>query len=227
MPTTTTPRIWSGRILLQPFRTQKASPLSGLAVGVAGSRGTHRGASGSSFLPAYRTPSQRSVFAYRGDAFADGRHTRIAPHGYWYFKRAGVLAEYLRSSQAVRHGGTARTLSHSAYGIEMNYVLTGESPDFRGVTPARPFDPEARAWGAFELGFRIGRLALDDQTFPTFADGATAVRRESTWGAAANWYLARGIRVMVDYDRTDFAGGRVTGDRDTEHAIMTRVQYAF
>ena len=42
-----------------------------------------------------------------------------------------------------------------------------------------------------------------------------------------NWYLARAIKLVADYEHTTFAGGTATGDREAENFVVTRVQYAF
>ena len=42
-----------------------------------------------------------------------------------------------------------------------------------------------------------------------------------------NWYLAKAIKVVVDYEHTTFTGGTATGDREPENFVATRVQYSF
>jgi phosphate-selective porin OprO/OprP len=110
-------------------------------------------------------------------------------------------------------------------------VLTGEKASFKGLTPKHPFEPggepSTHGAGAFEIGARYGQLYLDPDAFPIFANPAVSVRRENSWGLVANWYLARGIRLMVDYDETHFRGGAVTGNRPAEKAILSRIQYSF
>ncbi|MEA2722267.1 MAG: phosphate-selective porin OprO and OprP, partial [Gemmatimonadales bacterium] len=51
--------------------------------------------------------------------------------------------------------------------------------------------------------------------------------KAKAWAVGANWYLARAIKVVVDYERTTFAGGAAVGNRRAENLVASRVQYAF
>jgi phosphate-selective porin len=42
-----------------------------------------------------------------------------------------------------------------------------------------------------------------------------------------NWYLAKAIKAVVDYEHTSFTGGAGTADREPESFVATRVQYSF
>lgn len=222
-----------GRIMLQPFKNGKIIALRELALGIAGSRGVQRGSVASPFLPAYRSPAQQSVFAYRSDAtpagtvFADGLHTRIAPQGYYYAGPFGFMGEYTRSSQSVRRATTLTRLDHQAWQATASVLLTGDAASFRGTTPRKQFDPTKNQWGAVELAGRYTRLLLDNDAFPTFANPATQIRDAKTWGAGINWYLSRGVRLMVDLNETSYSGGATSGNRERERTILTRLQNSF
>ena len=50
------------------------------------------------------------------------------------------------------------------------------------------------------------------------------------WGVGANWYLNRNVKLMLDYDRSDFSGGSTAPGQVTaqdEQVIITRVQVSF
>jgi phosphate-selective porin OprO and OprP len=81
--------------------------------------------------------------------------------------------------------------------------------------------------GALELVARYGELRISDEAFPVFADPARSARRATEWGVGFNWYLERRVKVAANYIRTAYDGGSAIGDRDTEHAILTRFQVAF
>jgi phosphate-selective porin OprO/OprP len=221
------------RVLLSPFTTRSVHPLKGLTFGAAGSRGVQRGTAASPFLAAYRAPSQQPVFAYRSSAtaatttVASGTHTRLYPQATFYLGPVGALAEYAQSRETVRQGPATATLTNYAWQLAGSFVLTGENASYRGVIPARAFDPTAHHWGAFEFVARVGALTIDPATFPTYADPLTQISREISWGAGVNWYLARSIRLLVDLDLTRFRGGAAAGDRPPEHVIMTRLQHGF
>ena len=76
---------------------------------------------------------------------------------------------------------------------------------------------------------RYGELDLDNELFAkNFATLNNSITHESAWGAGLNWYLNNNVRVMLDYERTDFDGGApLGGDRQTEDAIFTRFQIAY
>jgi phosphate-selective porin OprO/OprP len=44
---------------------------------------------------------------------------------------------------------------------------------------------------------------------------------------AFNWYLNRGVRLMVNYSVTRFRGGAAGGNREPERALQTRIQHSF
>ena len=84
------------------------------------------------------------------------------------------------------------------------------------------------AWGAVELKGRVHALELDEATFPTFADPARSVTDARAWAVGVNWHLNQNVKLVVDYERTDFDRGAPAGaDRHVEQGILTRLQLAF
>jgi phosphate-selective porin OprO/OprP len=222
-----------GRIVLEPFNGSAVAPLRGFGVGIAASRGVHRGTIAAPFLQTYRTPAQQSAFNFRSDGrasgttIADGMHTRVGPQGYWYVGRVGTLWEYTRIGQVVRRDRALREVGHSALNITSSVALTGEHPSYRGLTPKRSFDPTNGHWGAFEIGLRYNVFDIDRDVFPIFADPNTQPRRGQSHGLALNWYLNRGVRFMVNYSVTTYRGGSALGNREPERALQTRIQHSF
>jgi phosphate-selective porin OprO/OprP len=223
----------AARVFVQPFRGVGPVLLRGLGLGVAVSTGVQRGAAAAPFLPGYRSPAQQTVFAYRADgteggtALATGRHTRWSPQGYFYAGPFGLFWEYVRSSQDVRRDAITGRLSHDAWQVAGTWVLTGERASYRAVEPRRPFNPGGGGWGALSIAARYGVLLIDADAFPLFADPASQVQEARAWGLALNWFLARGLRLQVNYDQTGYTGGAGLGDRPTERAVLARVQHAF
>jgi phosphate-selective porin OprO/OprP len=223
----------SGRIFVQPFRAQRDSSLQGLGVGVSGSYGIQRGISAAnSGLPILRTSGQAAYFAYRGDdpiagpALADGAHARVSAHGHYYYGSIGLLAEHVLSSQKVRRGSSSATLDNTSWQVAGSWVVTGETPSYRGVTPRTPFEYKAGSWGALELTARYTTLDIDDDTFPFYANPAAAAAGADAWLAGINWYLNGGVKLQANFERTTFgtAGGV---ERRPENALLTRLQVAF
>jgi phosphate-selective porin OprO/OprP len=222
---------FAGRVFFQPFTT---GPLTGLGFGVGASTGLERGTTAAPALATYRTPGQQSFFRYASstttpatNAYADGRRSRLCPQAYFYTGPLGLIGEYAESWQTVTRSGTTAKLEHTAWQTSGSFFLTGEKNSFKSATPKKPFDPKAGTFGAVELAAQYSEISLDDATFPTFANPASAPSKAKAWGLGINWYLARAIKVVVDYEHTTFTGGTATGDRAAENFVLTRVQHSF
>jgi phosphate-selective porin OprO and OprP len=222
---------FAGRIFIQPF---KRGTLLGLGIGVAGSTGLERGTTAAPALPSYRTPGQQTFFRYTSstttpanNVYANGRRSRLAPQAYFYTGPLGLLGEYTLSWQEVTQAATTAKLQHTAWQATGSYFLTGEKNSFRSASPKKPFDPKAGAFGAVELAARYSELDIDDASFPTFASPTSSPTKAKAWAVGLNWYLARAIKVVVDYEHTTFDGGAAGGDREAENFVVSRVQYSF
>jgi phosphate-selective porin OprO/OprP len=223
---------FAGRVFLQPFKT---GTLKGLGVGVAGSTGIERGTTAAPQLAGYRTAGQQTWFRYLSstttpatNVFADGRRQRLAPQAYFYTGPLGLHGEYIQSWQAVSRATFATTkLKHTAWQATGSFFLTGEKNSWRSAAPKKPFDPKAGTFGAVELAARYGELSIDDATFPAFANPANTPSKAKAWAVGLNWYLAKAIKAVVDYEHTTFTGGTATGDREAENFVATRIQYSF
>ena len=219
----------AGRLFFEPWKND-ANALSGLGFGLAASLGEKHGA-GNNFLPRYRTPGQVQVFGYLGDVVADGEQTRISPQAYYYGGRFGLLGEYIVSRQEVAAPARAidtTTLSNRAWQLLGSVVLTGEDASYKGVArPNHPFAPGGPGWGAFELVARYGRLAIDDDAFPLFADPGKSVSAESGWTLGLNWYLTGNFKLVANYSQTRFDAALGAAPREDEKAFFTRAQFSF
>jgi phosphate-selective porin OprO/OprP len=223
---------FAGRVFLQPFKT---GTLGGLGVGVAGTTGLERGTTAAPALASYRTPGQQTWFRYTSstttpanNVFANGRRARLAPQAYLYTGPLGLHAEYIQSWQAVSRAGAATVkLKHTAWQTTGSFFLTGEKNSFKSATPKKAFDPKAGTFGALELAARYSELSIDDAAFPAFANPASTPSKAKAWAVGVNWYLARAIKVVVDYEHTTFTGGTTAGDREAENFVVTCVQHSF
>ena len=220
-----------GRVVVRPFR---AGALAGLGVGVSGTTGLERGTTAAPARAGYRTPGQQTFFRYRTDlvtpgttAYADGRRSRLAPQAYFYTGPLGVHGEYIQSWQAVTRTGATAKLKPTAWQTTGSVFLTGEKNSFRSAAPRQPFDLKAGTFGALEVAARYSEISLDDDSFPVFANPASAASKAKAWGVGVNWYLARAIKVVVNYEHATFTGGAATGDREPENVVITRVQHSF
>ncbi len=217
----------AGRVFLEPWKNS-ANALSGLGVGIAASRGDKHG-SGNNFLPRYRTPGQVQFFNYRSTVLADGEHLRVSPQAYYYGGRFGLLGEYISSRQQVRAGnGTHADLENTAWQVTAGIVLTGEDASYRGVLkPNNTFAIGGPGWGAFEVVGRYGRLDIDDDAFPLFADPNAASAAARSWGIGLNWYLNANFKLVANYARTAFDAAPGITPRNDEEIVITRAQFSF
>jgi phosphate-selective porin OprO/OprP len=221
---------FEGRVFFEPWKNE-ANALSGLGFGLAGSVGDKRGA-GNNFLPRYRTPGQNIFFNYRATVLADGEHQRLSPQFYYYRNRLGLLGEWISSQQEVQLGtnaATHTTLENQAWQLTGSWVLSGEDASYRGVVkPAHPFTLDGEGWGAWELVARYGELQIDDDAFPLYADPGSSARRSRAWGLGINWYLNTNLKLVMNWTEADFDGGALAGtDRESEHALFSRLQVSF
>lgn len=219
---------FAGRLFFEPWKNG-AGALSGLGFGIAGSSGEKHG-SGNSFLPRYRSPGQAQFFGYRSEVLADGDHVRWSPQAYWYRNAFGLFGEYVSSRQDLALAdGTRAELDNRAWQLTVSLVLTGEDASYRGVTrPNQPFTVDGAGWGAFEVVGRYGRLDVDDDAFPLFADPASAASAATAWGLGLNWYLTGNLKLVANYTQARFDGGAADGaDKEDEKAFFTRAQFSF
>ncbi|RZA18180.1 MAG: porin, partial [Lysobacteraceae bacterium] len=217
----------AGRVFAEPWKNS-ANALSGLGFGIAASHGDKHGG-GNNFLPRYRTPGQVQFFGYRNTVLADGDHLRISPQAYYYGGRLGLLGEYISSRQDVRTAAGARAeLDHRAWQLSAGWVLSGEDASYRGVLkPGNAFTLDGSGWGAFEVVGRYGRLQVDEQAFPLFADPANASAAARSWGIGLNWYLNANFKLVANYARTAFDAAPGATARDDEEVVFTRAQFSF
>jgi len=202
-------------------------PVKGMGFGIAASHGDKHG-SGNDFLPRYRTPGQSTFFSYRSDVAADGTHLRISPQAYWYTGRFGALAEYIVSKQDVARSGASDTIDNRAWQISTSFALTGENVSYQGIlAPNRAFSPGEGGWGAFEFVARYGRLDIDEDAFPLYADPLTAAAGARGWGFGVNWYLSPHFKLYADYVNTTFDVAPNGFRREDEDMLLTRAQFSF
>ena len=223
----------AARFFVHPFRRSHSRALRDFGIGVAGTYGRNVGELQATGLAGYRTANPRSFFSYRTGAtvaetvLANGRRARLSPQAYWYAGRFGVMAEYVVASHDVRLGSERETLRHDSSQVSVSLALTHDSPTYKSITPHRPLEIGVQGKGAVELKARWGRLAVDDETFPVFADPQASARKATELVAGVNWILSRNAKVMFDWSRVGFDGGSATGDREVERAVLSRLQVAF
>jgi phosphate-selective porin OprO and OprP len=240
---------WVARLFAQPFlRTD--SVFRYLGAGIAVSYANQVGSAANTLLTSYKTETQRNFFSYdaattsAGATIANGERLRISPQAYYYYKRFGLLTEYVSESQDVSRtfgtGANALTrrarLKPDSWQVGTTFLMTDDDATFGTVVPRRPFALDQPGWGALEFAARVSQLKLDSATFFTpagtaadwFADPSAQAREATAWTLGLNWYLTQNVAWYLNYTKTNFDGGAPDGkDRADESAVFTRFQVAF
>jgi phosphate-selective porin OprO and OprP len=134
------------RAFSHPFAGSDNPYLRGLGLGVAGSVGNREGSTASPGVSSFRTSGGLRFFQYvPGNAttpgvVADGRQVRASAQGYYYGGPVGLLGEYVLSQQTLSLGDVNARVANQAWQVAGSLVLTGESPSYKGLVPAQPFD---------------------------------------------------------------------------------------
>ena len=123
--------------------------------------------------------------------------------------------------------------------VQGAWTLTGESHTwssanggFKGIKPAKPFKPDANAWGAFELAGRYSVLDLDShEGLARAAAPAGGIRggEQRITTAGVNWYPNSVFRFQAQYQHIDVDRLNATGAQAGEDAnvVSLRSQFAF
>jgi phosphate-selective porin OprO/OprP len=214
------------RVFTQPFLETPWAPLQGLGVGFAVSYGGQNKATST-----YRTSSQDTFFRYAAGVTEDGERLRLAPQAYYSWGPFGSMFEWTRSGTHLLSATLGRVESEvRAWQVAASWLLTGEAASFRGVTPRNPFRPSDGTWGALEVAARFHRWQIDDDVFAAgFASPTASAERADAWTIGLTWYLNPFVKLVVNYERTEFdGGGAVLGtDRPDEDLLATRVQLSY
>jgi phosphate-selective porin OprO/OprP len=220
------------RVFAQPFLNTNLKPLKHLGFGVAASEGYHAGT-----LPSYKTDGQQTFFSYATTAKVDGDQYRLDPQAYYYWGPFGVEAEYILSSQRVRATTGAVPLArfnNTAWQAEASYFVTGEENSFKPTSKQHVVPLQNvfnGGWGAWEVVGRLEQFSAGRDQFnnPSFVAAGSA-RDAFAWGFGVNWYLNANVKLNLDYDQTtfhDLAAGNNPVTKQTQHEILTRVQFQF
>jgi phosphate-selective porin OprO/OprP len=218
------------RVFAQPFLNSSVVFLQGFGIGYAGSDGKHLGNATDTQLGSYKTPGQQTFFKYGTGVYSNGKETRSNPQAWFYLNNIGILADYVTVKQNVASATTTAELENKALDVSASWVLTGESVSYKGgVKPAKPFNPKNGTWGAFELTARYGYTEIDKDAFTGgFASASSAAQKATSTGFGLGWYWSENLKLVADYDSTEFDGGAAAGaDRRKEEFASGRIQFRY
>ncbi len=163
--------------------------------------------------PEIRVDGKRLVDT--GVIVADGA-TAFGLEGGASWKNFYVAGEWYKvnvSRTAVGAGASPYDPSFDGWYVQGAWTLTGErhvwngaNGGFRGIRPAKPFDPAKGAWGAFEIAARYTDLNLNDNAgvvgvaLPT---GGVPGGEQKITTVGLNWYPNSVVRFLFDFQNID------------------------
>ncbi|HXJ19876.1 MAG TPA: porin [Polyangia bacterium] len=224
-------KTYAGRLFLQPFNTEALRVAGRLGIGIAFSTGNELGSATNTWVGAFKSPGQQSIFSYltattATTVFAKGRHTRINPQLYYYIGPFGLLAEWLKEYQQLANSAGTGAVNNNSGHVIASFVIGGDET-YEGPKPHHPISLADHTFGAIEIGVRYEYLHVDDTAFPTAADLTKSVNKAQALGGALNWQLTRNIKAGGDYIESWFQGGLKGGNRATEKVLLGRFQVYF
>jgi phosphate-selective porin OprO and OprP len=216
------------RVFSRPFVDHSVEWLRGLGVGVGMSTGSVSNTSGQEIMQT-ETLSY-TFFNYGSQVQGDGNRFRLAPQAAWYYKRAGLLGEYVSSTQHLKNGnGPDRRTTNNAWMAQMSFLLTDDSATYGHIEPRQPFNWSKKHWGAWELAARYSQINLDQDNYAfNLADPTVNVLRAKSTSIGLNWYLNSNVRMTANFVHTDFTGATPAyRAADHENGLMFRAQLTF
>jgi phosphate-selective porin OprO/OprP len=212
---------FAGRIFSHPF-AGSGTALAGLGVGIGVSRGETQG------LPSYATTGDTTFFFYSDSARADGTRYRIDPQAYYFYRRLGLLGEYVISSQEITNNTTGVVYSpkNTGFQVQGSFFLTGDTATYAASSPVETFEPGSGTYGAFELAARYTELRVDRGVYEQGIGGGIA-QKANAWALGLNWYMNRSMRLMFNYEQTDFAERPGGATVPHEKVFLQRLQLKF
>lgn len=179
---------------------------------------------------------------------ANGTRDRLVPQFSYYNGGFGITGEYVDEKQDTKRVyGTAlnqtreEQINHQGWSLTTSYLLTGEEASFKGVKPAKNFDPAKGGSSVWEVKARASSLDIDKHASDSrgvlggtdsFAQATRSVQGADNWAVGVNWYPNSNLRISLDYENTafDWGGGGTwldPQDRDDERVLLGRVQVSF
>ena len=216
------------RAFTRPFWNHSLEWLRGFGAGIGMSVGDVGNQSGQE--PMQTETLSYTFFSYGPQVQGDGERLRIAPQAAWYYKRFGLMGQFVRSTQHL-HVGTGPDVrtTHDAWSVQTSFFLTDETATYGHVEPRRPISPSKGQWGAWEMAVRYAQLNIDPDSFAfNLADPAVSALRAKSTTVGLNWYLNGNVRITGNFVHTDFTGGTPAyRAADHENGLMFRTQLVF
>lgn len=186
-----------GMIRYSPF-LDGGDALKGLRLGFAGSYGRvqNLAAGGMDLI----TTELSLLWAEAtGALLFDEYRGRLNPQLSYTCGGFALRAEYLYRVDKMASGPGPDALRTKGWYAYTTYILTGENKKVEDrIVPAGD-------WGAFELGFRVSRVHIEDSDLTgIFAANVGNADTATSFTFGVNWWITRNVRVTLNFIREKF-----------------------
>ncbi|RJP17504.1 MAG: hypothetical protein C4520_16185 [Candidatus Abyssobacteria bacterium SURF_5] len=192
----------AARVALLPFVEFDNELTSSMLLGASGTYGDQNTDLSDT---AFRTIAGTEFVQFLPDSFLKGTRTRLGTEFIWPIGPASIKSEWMRMwFDDLRNTATVveEDVSFDGWYVSGTYLLTGEKKTLGRLIPLKPFDPFKRTWGAWELAARYSLFASEDDLFDLgFAEGT---EKAEAFTAGLNWYLNANMRMIFDFEHTEF-----------------------
>ena len=228
------------RVVLSPFADSENTFLKGLHLGGSVAYGREEMKRDKMrWKGKFQTAGGTNFFQLKNnDILHDGVRTRYGAELCYMVGPFSLKGEWVRmdlDDLYLNEGGSKDDFHVDGGYVSVSYILTGEHQPFKNgkygrITPRENFDPRKGTWGALQLVARYETLSIDDDLLKMgYADAAKYTDDANGFTVGVNWYLNEMVRLMLDYNRTEFDDNIKVGGRkiDNEDVVLGRVQFVF
>lgn len=183
----------------------------------------------------FQTAGETKFFTLEDNVLHDGDRTRYGAELCYMAGPISLKGEWVRTNLDdlyLEEGGPSGDFHVDGGYVSISYVVTGESQPFKDgkygmIKPKNSFDPRKGTWGALQLVARYENLSIDEDLLKEGYAKGTDEAEGFTIGA--NWYLNDAVRLMLNYNRTEFDDKINVGGKeiDNEDVILGRLQLVF
>ncbi|MBM3617131.1 MAG: hypothetical protein FJX23_01140 [Alphaproteobacteria bacterium] len=216
-------RTYAARVLVSPFKGS-GSAFDKLQFGIGGDYGDRDSTPSRKRLTGAESSAGGELLDYLGASLADGSTIRLSPQMHWYHGPFEMMGEYAYIRQGTLNTATSArdTLAFHAAQLSVGYVLTGENTTYGHLNPARPFNPSAGQWGAWEVTGRIAYVDVSDANDARFVDTTASADNLTALTAGLNWHLNNYVKVLLNYEYATF-----DQNLPEEQSVFSRLQLEF
>lgn len=214
-----------GRVVLQPFCRSDNEMLSLMLLGLSGAFGNEdANFSDTSF----KTIAGTEFVDFTNGTYLRGDRSQLGAEFIWPFGPASIKSELMwMSMEDLENNGVKEDARFLGWYLSGTYLLTGEKKTTGRLIPHSQFDPFRKTWGAWEIAARYSLFESEDDLFEQGL--ATGTDRAESFTVGLNWYLNPFMRMIVDYEHTEFDNEFVFKDEtvDEEDVLLVQWQLEF